>query len=705
MELQHIFNIILLLLALYSLYVYFKTGLDKNSSKKKLKAMRNATRTLTEEEIKYLTPYLKIYNLSLHSNDVYKMTGAAVSLEGYTVRNNQVLAYYADDIEMVFPYELEEAVQGEEDIEYVILSKKGKPFVAAAVKVNEFDINVFGRKHWGEDDPRETLETVHSTRQESKTEYRLRLSKIVQGWSAFWLFCAGFFFFFAADLRMVEPFVVLISLGGVCGVCALLAWWSTRKNHNALKDVQHVEGRFSTVMYRDSKNATVEIIQPMLGLNYPLADVDERLKKEGVNLENIDRMEAFLCENKTNRYERMASPLTRSVDEVYQQKILRPYKRITSFIVLGVTGLAIAWSMSLSYKITTKDMLISVASYIPQGKSQVYSDLAELTGGDIRLFGRVELKGNGGMEPEISFFDNDQTPFVNLSSARLNSTTPLDMPFMSPAIARIESPDFFHRLPKRRTVGMSMAFKLRAENKLKNTLYFGIESKTYNNPYLVIKPGLLDKPQEVSKALDDVCDEFKMVSCDELYNYLAKEFSNDKNYYLNGMEDRYDTILSGDEFKALLNREVVMIEEESFNTMSKYFQEWVSIAVSNSLSKKQFPNLDKDRGGVVIRQPLLLSGLFEKRGGRDDVVSAIRKMQNMPYDISGIISGVKTEGNVVTIDLMDPDPFPRQDALATALIGLVGLIALLYGLWCLLFPACYPRHAQMTGTSAISRYT
>lgn len=192
-------------------------------SKQLLKAVGNATRVLTDEEIKYLTPYLKIHRLSLHSNDVYKMERAIVTAKGYTAQNNHVLVMYANDIQMIFPYGIDVAVQGSENIEYVVLSHKGKPYIAAAVGVNELDINAVGREQWGEYNPRERVETVRAKRPESKTEYRLRLSKIIQGWPVFWLACAGLFFFFAMMPKSVELFIVLTSLGGICAFCALVA--------------------------------------------------------------------------------------------------------------------------------------------------------------------------------------------------------------------------------------------------------------------------------------------------------------------------------------------------------------------------------------------------------------------------------------------------------------------------------------------------
>ncbi|MDP8101721.1 hypothetical protein [Phocoenobacter atlanticus] len=104
MELLSALGVVILI---YSVCILGSYLVSRRKLTKLKKDTQNVIRQITEEEQKYLTPYLKLCDLSLFSHDVYQLDDVEVVSEDYRHKGVSILKTRVNGIDILFPEPLE----------------------------------------------------------------------------------------------------------------------------------------------------------------------------------------------------------------------------------------------------------------------------------------------------------------------------------------------------------------------------------------------------------------------------------------------------------------------------------------------------------------------------------------------------------------------------------------------------------------------
>lgn len=684
--------ILYILLLAYIFYILGNHVYKEYSSRRTLKHPNNYIRMLSDKERDYVTPYAKIHGFSLASNEVFLLEKATVSFEGYRVNGGAVLKVRANDIEMIFPYLLELTISDDDSniIEYVILNNGKHPRIAIAVKLNDVGIIDIGRKVWDDRSNGKPLEKVLSTRDESPTEYRLRQKKTHYRWTFLWASLACVFLCIAVLVKTPLPLIIHLGIAAVFIAATLVAFFRNRMKNKPVQQVKRVDGLLSPINYRDLANANNMHIRPFIGINHPMADLDNAIIKDEVDLEKLDQVQAELRYHpQTRQYNVVASSFTQSIDTVYKNSSLRPNK-----LLLWASVLCVFFAIILYLCAPPTQRISALYSYaldyLPNRQITTHNNIFNLSNSTISRGDSIELSGNKGMDPEIIFLHNDK-PKINYDALRLGADELLKLPKTPKSLKTLYDFDFFELRVRNKVIyPRSFTYKMRAEKRAQSSpsyQYLG------NNPYIVFKANLITNPNKLFELLDNVCSQSQITSCDSLYQKIANGISRDENYYLNKMEDYYDKKLSVDELRTLFSADTIWLDESSYYGLKNDLQYWVSDLTANKFTPENFVNLTTRQGGVIFEGEGILSDTLTEHSYRKPtgLVAELSFFQNSPYQLSGLVNSIRTIDGIRHVDLLKRDSEISQQAFATliAMAWIVVMFAVSFLFW--LIPTKYPR--------------
>lgn len=688
-ELQLIFTVLLLI---YIIYILFNHLFKEGNSRRVLKHPENRLRQLTVKERTYMTPYEKVYGFRLASDDIYRMDAADVAFDGYSINGGKVLKMRVNGIEMIFPYLLLEmglSEVGANDVEYAVFNKGKRARIAVATRLNDATITEIGDKMWAERSEGKPLESVLETRVETPFEYRFRQkSKRFAG-----ILClaglASIFLCFAIIVETKIPLFIHLGIAGIFVVLMLYAVAKSRKINKPVQSVKRVSGVLGLINYRDLNDAEKVHIRNFIGPSHPVEKFDEALLKDNIDLARINRTDGELLYNpESEQYYLLSSGFTHRIETFYHKFSLRPNKRFawTSLCCLIFTVIVLLCS-----PVKRLSSLYTYALDVnPTRDVMTHNDSFSLATVEMSRADMIDISAEHGMDVEVTF-DSDNKPQINRDVVRIGAREALALPQTPSVLKTLYDNDFFTYSVRDKVIyPRSITYQTRAQQRAEQRTGY---QYLPTNPYRIIEADLVSNPKVLLDLLDSACEAVGKAQCQTIYQQLAHGVSGDEFYFLNQMEDRYDSDLSVEAFKTLFSTDAVWLDKSAAASIEVSLQNWVGELATNALAPESFTNLSTNRGGVILEgENILFEGLSEDRYTSDHgFIALARFYQTRPYHITGLVDVVSKRDGIRHIHLLKRDNEISQQAFAT-LIALFWL-AIWWGgaLLAWLIPARYPR--------------
>ncbi len=639
----------------------------------------DAVRVLTNKEKLYLTPYLSVHQLSLVSDDVYQLTDAEISVEGYRINQTTILKIRADGIDIFFPYTLSKAVEDENTIEYAIL-KGSMRMVAVVISINGVTLSDIGKEVWDENSEGQPLEKVLEKRLETATEFRLRMSKLLYIPTAVSFTFSLIALFIAILVKTSTAFLVFLGIAGFFCLLMLIMAYRTKKIAQKPREIQVVKGVFANIPVQSLDNAEIINFVSFVGPSHPLVIDDNLLKNNEDNNSSLSHIRAelvYLPEQK--RYELMSSSATKSIDEVYKDSMPRPKSRLVIFTVLAFIGTLVG---IVCQEKDINNTIFYAVNYFPNPNQHTYADLSNVINQPVKRWDKINLSGVGA-EPIIKFKNGDSNPYIDKNTIQLGANEQLIVPEKNGVLTELGEGKFFTFKQYNRLI-IIHSFEL----------IMRLKEKANNNPllpdvtnYRSMRAHHIINTNRLLELLEQACRENKL-SCDSLYNDLSYYFSDDKNFYLNNMDDYYGETLTADKMKEIIQKGDFWLEENTYSSMLNKIKKWADDGFKNSLNKSQFTNIDVNRGGVIFESKDIVNDIFSSLPKHiakyttsynfTDISYDVANLRKQPYEISGLVANIKEEDGIKIIQLAQPyDRLSRQSLACLLMMAFSSLIFVL----------------------------
>ncbi|MDP8170261.1 hypothetical protein QJU96_03015 [Pasteurella skyensis] len=694
-EIQAVIAIVICFIALSVILYYF---LENFKSRNRLKNLSNPIRTLSDQEKKYLAPHLNINKLSLVSDNVYQLDNAKVAFSVLKIRGVPYITLKADDLTIAFPYPLEELLEDENTIEFVV-TKVGFSLSAMAISVNEESFLEPNMTLW--DSHPEAR--VQGTRSESKTEYRYRHSEAFYGWGASYFLLALIFCFVATFMEDPLWFTLFVSLSGIATLLMLFKVILQKIKLSSVREVKRIRGKFIALPARSLANAGIFIFGFFVGINYPITIIKEKLAaKKDDESDELSEMfgetveaEVIFNEQK-KRYTAVTLADKVSIDEIYQDHTPRPKVRLVLYSVIAII-FAIALNIhtpSLSENIAYVD------HHFLKFNHKTITQPEELLKEPVQMGDIIQFKDVDNLDVELEKVGEYGRDRVNDDAIRLLANERLQLPKESEVLNTLAK-DYFFKTDQQRHFLRSIYLASREpafndiEKQKKNREEDQAILLNYSGSPLVVN---IVNAKELIPLLDKACQEPVSVSCDELYKELTDIYATPQNLFFAGLYQQYkDKKLPVAEFKKQLQSERFLIMKESAARLISRVRNWAESNISNKQRVDNIENLHKNRGGVIIQKVDILDKIVP-HNFYNSVFENIQKAQSAKGNISGVVSSVSsTAKGTLKINLIEPNEIQSRISLAVLCGDILILLVFLMVLISYIFPVRYPKSKQTSG--------
>ncbi|MDP8052121.1 hypothetical protein QJU23_06765 [Pasteurella atlantica] len=694
-EIQAVIAIVICFIALSVILYYF---LENFKSRNRLKNLSNPIRTLSDQEKKYLAPHLNINNLSLVSDNVYQLDNTRIIFSILKLQGTSQVTLRVDGLTVIFPYPLEDVLEDENTIEFVV-TKVGFSLSAMAISVNEESFLEPNMTLW--DSHPEAR--VQGTRSESKTEYRYRHSEAFYGWGASYFLLALIFCFVATFMEDPLWFTLFVSLSGIATLLMLFKVILQKIKLSSVREVKRIRGKFIALPARSLANAGIFIFGFFVGINYPITIIKEKLAaKKDDESDELSEMfgetveaEVIFNEQK-KRYTAVTLADKVSIDEIYQDHTPRPKVRLVLYSVIAII-FAIALNIhtpSLSENIAYVD------HHFLKFNHKTITQPQELLKEPVQIGNIIQFKDVDNLDVELEKVGQYGRVRVNDDAIRLLANERLQLPKESEVLNTLAK-DYFFKTDQQRHFLRSIYLASREpafndiEKQKKNREEDQAILLNYSGSPLVVN---IVNAKELIPLLDKACQEPVSVSCDELYKELTDIYATPQNLFFAGLYQQYkDKKLPVEEFKKQLQNERFLIMKESAARLSSRVRSWTESNISSKQRVDNIENLYTNRGGVIIQKVDILDKIVPHNFYKS-VFENIQKTQSAKGNISGVVSSVSsTAKGTLKINLIEPNEIQSRISLAVLCGDILILLVFLMVLISYIFPVRYPKSKQTSG--------
>ncbi|MDP8161862.1 hypothetical protein QJU89_00160 [Pasteurella skyensis] len=693
-EIQIVIAIILCFIILAGLFRYLAGNLK---SRNRLKNLSNPIRTLSEQEKKYLAPHLNINNLSLVSDNVYQLDNTRIIFSILKLQGTSQVTLRVDGLTVIFPYPLEDVLEDENTIEFVV-TKVGFSLSAMAISVNEESFLEPNMTLW--DSHPEAR--VQGTRSESKTEYRYRHSEAFYGWGASYFLLALIFCFVATFMEDPLWFTLFMSLSGIATLLMLFKVILQKIKLSSVREVKRIRGKFIALPARSLANAGIFIFGFFVGINYPITIIKEKLAaKKDDESDELSEMfgetveaEVIFNEQK-KRYTAVTLADKVSIDEIYQDHTPRPKVRLVLYSVIAII-FAIALNIhtpSLSENIAYVD------HHFLKLNHKTFMQPDELLKSPIQMGDIIQFKDVDNLDVELEKVGKYRTDRVNDDVIRLLATERLQLPKIPEVLTTLAQGSFFKTDQQRHFLrSIYLSWREPAFNDIEKQKKNMEEDRAilfnYAGSPLVVK---ILNANELVALLDKACQE-SVISCDRLYQELTEIYATPQNLFFAGLYQQYkDKKLPVEEFRKQLQNKRFLIMKESAARLISRVRNWAESNISNKQRVDNIENLHKNRGGVIIQKVDILDKIVP-HNFYNSVFENIQKAQSAKGTISGVVSSVSsTAKGTLKINLIEPNETQSRISLAVLFGDILILLVFLMVLISYIFPVRYPKSKQTSG--------
>ncbi len=647
-------------------------------SQNRLKYPTNPIRKITEQEKAFLSPHLTIHSLSLVSDQIYQLDKAKITFAKLFLprMNKTSVKIQADGINIFFPYPLDNFLIEENTIEYVV-TKVGREMYATAISVNGHNFLQPNIELWGFKPEAEVL----STRTESKTEYRVRQSKISYGWGLFY-FCLALLFCLMSLMSEQIRFLNIWQSAAVISTLLMIYSVLKTKSQNAVvKEVKRIKGtpRFLPTKHLEDVRATLSTY--FVGLNFPTTEG----YKNQLNDKNKSQQESTEAEvvfdEKSKHYTLLSVANGLSVEEYYKNYPSRPNDRLGAFSFFAVLWFAL-------FYFTTPPLLENVTAvehYLFKDNHKILTQPEELLNakrGDYVDF--IDLANNVDVEIDSS---NQLDP----NAIRIFPKERLQLPQDSDELIALAEGKFFET--EENSSRLKDIYFSRKYSRLKNNLSQPPEQEIISSYSMGSAPVVkIIEPNNLLNLLDKVCTEKLTDSCEQLYQDLAEQFSTPQNLYLLHLyQDYKNKPLPVTEFKQYFGYERLLTLQQTVNGLRNRVMNWTNQHRQKNKQIKDIANLTQDRGGIILKRKGILNEIvpYSSFDTIIDKIQKVQKKQNTKKSIAAIVSKVSTTKGMLTLELIPTTTLYSRYALTILVANGLIFIVMLLVLLSYIFPARY----------------
>ncbi len=714
---------------------YFNNDINSIS---KLKSPKNAIRTINPKEKKYLTPHLKILNLSLVSDEVYQLDNAKISTDGYYLRGTIVSKMRANGIDISIPEPLEPFCEKSNTIEYVV-AKFGMTIVAVAISINGENLLSQSLHFW----KLQYDEKVLSTRYETVTEYRLRQNQEVYVLGAIIFFIVLVLLLCASSMKDLLWFNNTMLLSGAMLVLMLFTIIKRKLKIASPKKIEKVKGPLQSAAAKVLQNINIKREVVFIGLNHPYIIKDKKLFELAQNTYYAENLVTFeLRPTKEGYpYELISLSDEKSIDSIYKNKIPRPKSRLIAFTLIALTGsigffsfdysLLDNFAYARSY-VLNNELTKPLAERLLNIETKNYRSVDDLIAQPPKFGDRIELSNIDNLDVvlrtekgkfhivENAIHINPREKYIppvvpEILNKFIKETGPNDkinaVNFLSHnSLWAFNLEEYYDQNPITFPNDKQKEKKVKEEIvKYYENMYANVEtyskrlkSELLRNYFNMEKNAhKIIKPKRFVKLLDRACREKLPIPCDKLYEELAKEFSNPPNNYLAGLYETYQgETIPVEEFKKLLQQDYLLIMPRAIARFKSDIVHWAKENIDQIKENGKF-DLTKNRGGVILTASEqsfasdYTSGFLSDYHGLRHwtITDEIAKIQKQSQSFEGVVTNISKDKDTLVINFIADRKYPylQRQAIAVIIGGLVSVLVFLITLIGYLLPSFYSK--------------
>ncbi len=690
-----IIAIVTMIVCLMALSILLRYLAGNFKSRNRLKNMRNAIRTLSEKEKKYLGPHLNINNASLVSDNVYQLDNVRVGYHILTIQGTPYVSLRADGLYITFPYPLEESLADTNTIEFVV-TKVSYSFNAMVISVNGQNFVEPNITLWGS----QPEAKIQGKRNESKAEYRFRHSEAFYGWGASYFFFALILCFVATFMENPLWFTLFMSLSGIATLLMLFKVMQQKLKLSSIREVQRIRGKFISLLARSLLNATIFIDDFFVGINYPITIVKEKLAAQkddvpdGMSEMIGEAVEAEVVFNEQKkRYTAVTLADKVSIDEIYQDYTPRPKVRLVLYSVI-----AIIFAIILNvHTPSLSENMAYVDHHFLKLNHKTLTQPEELLTAPVQLGDIIQFKDVDNLDVELEKVGKNDRDKVNDDVIRLLANERLQLPQIPDELNALAKGKFFkndgmnHFLRSVYLSSKDSVFNSEEERKQSNEEDREILFNYTGSPLVF---NILN-PNELIELLDKACQESHSSSCDRLYRELTKIYATPQNLFFAGLYQQYkDKPLPIAEFKKQLQHKPFLMMKDSALDLISEVERWAKNRIWAKQKVDNIKNLYKKRGGVIIQKIDILDEIVPHNFYKS-IFENIQEAQSTKGTISGVVSSVSsTVDGTLKVNLIEPNETQSRISLAVLFGDILILLVVLIVLISYIFPVRYPKSKQ-----------